>query len=117
MTTTYRTKKDFATQEHKSKEKLLFRLLLLNALMAVLLILTTGYTNTVIIVGLLICAFLWHIDSKLEKKLSKEQVNWVATLSESERNEVLTSIYVKQVEKDNFIEILRKLEISSSTNS
>lgn len=117
MTVRYRTRKDFASQEHISKENLIFKLLLLNIVMTVLLLITSEQTKTVIIIGLIIGITLWLLDSNLEKKLSKAQVRWVATLSESERNEILSSPSVKQVEKDNLIEIYRKLEASNSTNS
>ena len=117
MTVRYRTRKDFASQEHISKESLIFKLLLLNIVMTVLLLITNEHTKTVIIIGLIIGSTLWLLDINLEKKLSRAQVRWVATLSESERNEILSSTSVKQVEKDNLIEIYRKLEASNSTNS
>ncbi|MEB5526592.1 hypothetical protein GOP96_06020 [Vibrio cholerae] len=114
MSIQYKTKKDFSTREHKSKERLIFGLFLLCFLLGGVLLTYTSYEKPIII-SLLICViFFWKAQSAHDRKLDDAQVNWVKGLTASEREELLLSSSVKQEEKDNLIDICRMLERNNS---
>ncbi|HAU9839423.1 TPA: hypothetical protein JFP82_002227 [Vibrio cholerae O1] len=114
MSIQYKTRKDFATREHKSKERLIFGLFLICFLLGCILLTHTSYEKTILI-SLFICVIVfWRAQSAHDRKLDDAQVNWVKGLTASEREELLISSSVKQIEKDNLIDICRMLERDDS---